>query len=243
MLASSSVHEDGPCSCRRCPDSSRAWLSACAAAVLIRRTDGVLVARKVGTHGQEKLALGAVADGEAVYVNEAPINELGVPATIIEEIPAREMGEVERRTARYRGDRRLPALQGRSVILVDDGAATGATAEVAIRALRGQRHAEIVMALPVAAGHRCERLRAVADRLVCLRSPELFFAIGEWYAEFSHVSSNRGAGSAPAGRGLCRRGQDGADADFAVIRLTLPRAVVDNADPDGRLAQLVRALA
>lgn len=148
----------------------------------------VLVVRKLGTPGQEELALGAVAFGEAIYLNRTVIDELHIPEQVVDEIKAREMAEVERRTARYRGDRPLPDLGERSVIVVDDGAATGATAEAAIRALRGQHPAEIVVALPVAPGDTCDRLRAVADRLVCLRSPELFFAIGEWYLDFTQVS-------------------------------------------------------
>lgn len=148
----------------------------------------VLVVRKLGTPGQEELALGAVAFGEAVYLNRTVIDELRIPEEVVDEIKAREMTEVERRTARYRGDRPLPDLGERSVIVVDDGAATGATAEAAIKALRGQHPAEIVLALPVAPGDTCDRLRAVADRLVCLRSPELFFAIGEWYVDFTQVS-------------------------------------------------------
>ncbi len=150
----------------------------------------VLVVRKLGTPGQEELALGAVAFGEAVYLNAPLIEELGIPEQVVEQIRARAMAEVERRTTRYRGDRPLPELRGRSVIVVDDGAATGATAEVAIQALRGQNPAEIVVALPVAPGDTCDRLRAVADRLVCLRSPELFFAIGGWYIDFTQVSDD-----------------------------------------------------
>jgi Predicted phosphoribosyltransferases len=150
----------------------------------------VLVVRKLGTPGQEELALGAVAIGEAIYLNAALIEELGIPEQVIAQIRAHEMGEVERRTMRYRGDRPLPELRGRSVIVVDDGAATGATAEAAIQALRGQHPAEIVVALPVAPGDTCDRLRAVADRLVCLHSPELFFAIGAWYLDFTQVSDD-----------------------------------------------------
>jgi len=148
----------------------------------------VLVVRKLGTPGQEELALGAVAFGEAVYLNRTVIDELRIPEHVVDDIRAREMAEVDRRTKLFRGDRPMPDLGERSVIVVDDGAATGATAEVAVKALRSQHPAEIVVALPVGPGDTCDRLRAVADRLVCLRSPELFFAIGEWYLDFSQVS-------------------------------------------------------
>lgn len=171
----------------------------------------VLVVRKLGAPGQEELALGAVAFGQAVYLNAALIAELGVPEQVVEQIRAREMAEVERRTMRYRGDRPLPELRGRSVIVVDDGAATGATAEAAIEALRGQHPAEIVVALPVAPRESCDRLRAVADRLVCLRSPELFFAIGAWYVDFAQVSDDEV-------RDLLKRADEATEADKELTR-------------------------
>jgi len=148
----------------------------------------VLVVRKLGTPGQEELALGAVALGGASYLNTDLIAELQLPERVIEEIREQELDEVKRRNARYRGDRPWPDLSGRSVVIVDDGAATGATAEAAVTALRSQGPAEIVVALPVAPADTCERLREAADRLVCLRSPRLFFALGSWYLDFEQVS-------------------------------------------------------
>ncbi|MEX0629799.1 MAG: phosphoribosyltransferase [Chloroflexota bacterium] len=148
----------------------------------------VLVVRKLGTPGQEELALGAVAFGGASYLNTDLITELQLPKPVLDEIREQELAEVMRRNERYRGDRPWPDLRGRSVIIVDDGAATGATAEAAIAALRSQGPAEIVVALPVAPSDTCERLRDTADRLVCLRSPELFLALGSWYLDFDQVS-------------------------------------------------------
>jgi len=116
------------------------------------------------------------------------VAELQLPEPVLDEIREQELAEVMRRNERYRGDRPWPDLRGRSVIIVDDGAATGATAEAAIAALRSRGPAEIVVALPVAPSDTCERLRDTADRLVCLRSPKLFFAIGSWYRDFDQVS-------------------------------------------------------
>ena len=148
----------------------------------------VLVVRKLGTPGQEELALGAVASGGAEYLNAQLLAELRLPQPVLDRIREREMAEVERRSRNYRGDLPWPALRGRSAIVVDDGAATGATALAAIAALRRQLPAEVVVALPVAPKATCDRLRAAADRLVCLRTPDLFFAIGTWYLDFGQVA-------------------------------------------------------
>jgi len=148
----------------------------------------VLVVRKLGTPGQEELALGAVAFGGASFLNTDLVAELQLPERVIDEIRERALAEVMLRNRRYRGDRPWPDLGGRSAVIVDDGAATGATAEAAVLALRSQGPAEIVVALPVAPADTCDRLREAADRLVCLRSPRLFFALGSWYRDFEQVS-------------------------------------------------------
>ncbi|MGZ6213953.1 MAG: phosphoribosyltransferase [Candidatus Limnocylindria bacterium] len=150
----------------------------------------VLIVRKVGAPGEEELALGAVASGGAEYWNANLITELRLSQAEVDRIRERERAEVERRSHRYRGDLPWPDLRGRSVIVVDDGAATGATALAAIAALRPQTPAELIMALPVAPPDTCERLRAAADCLVCLRSPGLFLAIGIWYRDFGQVSDD-----------------------------------------------------
>jgi putative phosphoribosyl transferase len=148
----------------------------------------VLIVRKVGAPGQEELAVGAVASGGAEYLNAELIAELRLSQAVVDRIREREIAEVERRSHRYRGDRPWPDLRGRSVIVVDDGAATGATALAAIAAVRPQSPAEMIVALPVAPRDTCDRLRAAADLLVCLRSPELFLAIGMWYRDFGQVA-------------------------------------------------------
>ncbi|HSI99512.1 MAG TPA: phosphoribosyltransferase family protein [Patescibacteria group bacterium] len=148
----------------------------------------VLVVRKLGAPGQEELAIGAVASGGSEHLNRELIAALGLSLGELNLIRERERAEVRRRTARYRGDRPWPDLHGRSVIVVDDGAATGATAQAAIAALRGHRPAEVIVALPVAPADACRQLQMAADRVVCLRSPAPFLAIGNWYVEFGQVS-------------------------------------------------------
>jgi putative phosphoribosyl transferase len=150
----------------------------------------VLIVRKLGVPGREELALGAVAGGGIVYRNQPLIDELGIPALLIDQVRAREEAEVERRAERYRGSRAWPRLDGRSVVVVDDGAATGATVLAAIAALRPQQPSEIVVALPVAPAETCDQLREAADRVVCLIAADLFFALGSWYADFEQVSDD-----------------------------------------------------
>lgn len=148
----------------------------------------VLVVRKLGVPGQEELAMGAVASGGIEYLDTHLLNTLRLPSEVLDRIRERERAEVVRRTERYRGDRPWPDLRGRSVIVVDDGAATGATALVAVAALRPQFPAEVVVALPVAPRDACDRLRDAADRLVCPNAPEAFGALGTWYLDFEQVS-------------------------------------------------------
>jgi putative phosphoribosyl transferase len=148
----------------------------------------VLVVRKLGVPGQEELAIGAVASGGSEYLNRELLTALRLSQDELDAIRERARAEVQRRTVRYRGDRPWPDLHDRSVIMVDDGAATGATALVAIAALRGHRPAEVIVAIPVAPVDTCQRLEADADRVVCLRSPYPFLAIGTWYIDFGQVS-------------------------------------------------------
>ena len=148
----------------------------------------VLIVRKLGTPGQEELALGAVATGGGTHLNADLIRTLGIPEEVVEQIRRRELAEVDRRSGRYRGLRAWPSLEGRSVIVVDDGAATGATALAGVAALRRQRVFEVVVALPVAPQETAGRLRQAADRVVCLEEPSAFYAIGSWYRAFDQVS-------------------------------------------------------
>ncbi len=150
----------------------------------------VLVVRKLGAPDQPELALGAVVSGGAEYLNTDLILALGVPPQVLDQIRGRERAEVSRRMSAYRGHGPWPDLRGRSVVVVDDGAATGATAMAAIAALRRHRPAEVVVALPVASAQACERLRVAADRLVCLREPDEFHSVGTWYVDFEQVSDD-----------------------------------------------------
>jgi predicted phosphoribosyltransferase len=148
----------------------------------------VLIVRKLGVPGHPELAMGAIATGGLVVVSDDLIRDLGIPRAIVEQVAARERVELERRETMYRGGRQPLAIQDRTVILVDDGLATGASMRAAILAARQQRPATVVVAAPVGAPESCEDLRQVADRVVCPSRPEPFSAVGLWYEDFSQVT-------------------------------------------------------
>jgi erythromycin esterase-like protein/predicted phosphoribosyltransferase len=150
----------------------------------------VFVVRKLGIPGYEELAMGAVATGGVRVVNDILIQRLGIPEAIIEEVAAREMRELERRERLYRGSRPPPDVKGRTVILVDDGLATGSTMLAAIRALRKQNPARIVVAVPTASQETCDAMKDVADDVICAVTPEPFHAVGLWYQDFSQTSDD-----------------------------------------------------
>lgn len=145
----------------------------------------VMQVRKLGVPGQEELAMGAIASGGRRVLNEAVVLGLGIPQHVIEAVTAREQQELARRERLYRGDRPGFKVQGRTVILVDDGLATGATMLAAIAALRQQHPARVIVAVPVAPPSICRELRAVADEVVCLLTPKRFLGVGQWYGDFS----------------------------------------------------------
>jgi putative phosphoribosyl transferase len=144
----------------------------------------VFVVRKLGLPGQPELAMGAIAGGGVRVVNERVVGEVGVAAETIDAVAAREREELERRERLYRGDRPPLRVEGKVVLLVDDGLATGSTMRAAVEALRPQGPAELVVAVPVAPPATCEELRRVADDVVCAVAPEPFVAIGAWYESF-----------------------------------------------------------
>lgn len=150
----------------------------------------LMLVRKLGTPGQEELAMGAIAWGGVRVLNPDIIGSLGISADTIDAVANRESKELERRQRAYRGDRPPPQMQGRCVILVDDGLATGATMRSAVKALRQQHPARIVVAVPVAPPDTVETLRHEADEVVCLATPEPFMAIGRWYLEFPQTSDD-----------------------------------------------------
>lgn len=148
----------------------------------------VFLVRKLGLPGQEELAMGAIASGGIRVVNPDVLSELGVPEELIDEVAREEEEELARRERLYRGDRPPPQVEGRTVILADDGLATGASMRAAVAALRQLRPARIVVAVPVAARETCDELRSEVDEVVCAVTPEPLYAIGMWYRDFSQTS-------------------------------------------------------
>ena len=151
--------------------------------------DAFLV-RKLGVPGQEELAMGAVASGGLRFINSDVIRELAISDEQIEHVAEREQRELERRDRLYRGDRPHPAVSGKTLILVDDGLATGSSMRAAIRALRPQGPSRIIVAVPVAAAPVCDLLRSEADQVVCLETPPRFYAVGQWYRDFSQTTDD-----------------------------------------------------
>jgi putative phosphoribosyl transferase len=148
----------------------------------------VFLSRKLGVPGQEELAFGAVATGGVRVLDQELIEGLGISKQEIEEITARVRHELERRERVYRGSRAPLKLEGRTVLLVDDGIATGSSMRAAIDALRQMKPARLVVAVPVAPLSTCHRLRSEVDDLVCVDMPEAFYAIGQFYSDFSQVT-------------------------------------------------------
>jgi len=165
----------------------------------------VFIVRKLGMPGHEELAIGAIASGGVRVLNEDLIRLLGVPNNVLQDITARELEELRRREAAYRGSRPPEPIAGRTVILVDDGLATGASMRAAVRALRREGAARIVVAVPVAAADTCESLRPEVEDVVCAVTPEPFTAVGAWYEDFRQTTDEEVRAlldRANAGRGI-----------------------------------------
>ncbi len=150
----------------------------------------VFLVRKLGVPGHPELAMGAIAAGGIAVLSESLIHQLGIPRALVDQVASRERLELERRDVAYRDGRRPVMVKDRTVILVDDGLATGSTMQAAILALRQQAPARIVVAAPVGARETCERLGRVADRVVCVSTPEPFDAVGLWYEDFSQITDD-----------------------------------------------------
>jgi len=148
----------------------------------------IYIVRKLGLPGQEELAIGAIASGGTRVLNHDIVQTLKIPQTMIDMITRQELQEVERRVRAYRGDRPPPEVRGRTVILVDDGLATGASMRAAVAALRAQNPARIVVAVPTAAPETCEAFRPEVDGIVCAMTPEPFYGVGRWYEDFSQTT-------------------------------------------------------
>ncbi len=148
----------------------------------------VYLVRKLGVPGHEELAMGAIASGGVRVLNPDVVDHLHIPDSIIEAVAEREQAELERRAGEYRGERPPPDVRGRTVILVDDGLATGSTMRAAAAAVREQQPAQIVVAVPVAAPATCQDLKREVDDVVCAMTPEPFYAVGVWYEDFSQTT-------------------------------------------------------
>jgi putative phosphoribosyl transferase len=154
----------------------------------------VLVVRKLGCPWQPELGMGAIAEGDIIVRNEELIAQIGADEDTIAAVEAVERAELDRRLRRYRGDRPPLAIEGRTVILVDDGIATGSTAHAAIEVLRRRGAARVVLAVPVAPPPAVEELGRVADDVVVVSAPRFFMAIGQFYDDFSQTSDEEVAG-------------------------------------------------
>jgi predicted phosphoribosyltransferase len=148
----------------------------------------IFMVRKLGTPYQPELAMGAIASGGIRVLNSHVIDRLRVTPQQIEAVAAEELDELERREREYRGDRPFPDLHGQTVILVDDGLATGSTMRAAAAALRQHGPARIVVAVPTAAADTCEDFKQQVDEIVCAITPEPFLAVGQWYEDFSQTT-------------------------------------------------------
>jgi predicted phosphoribosyltransferase len=148
----------------------------------------VYLVRKLGVPGHEELAMGAIATGGIRVLNQDVVRGLGIDEETIARVAAQEERELLRRESAYREGRTAPRIEGRIVILVDDGLATGSTMRAAVAALGGQAPSRIVIAVPVAAPETCRELQRDVDEIVCAVTPEVFQAVGLWYEDFSQTS-------------------------------------------------------
>lgn len=148
----------------------------------------VFIVRKLGVPGHEELAMGAIASGGVRVLNRDVLSYVSISQKTIDAVAAREEQELQRRERSYRGARPPLNLRGRTVVIVDDGLATGSTMRAAIAAVRKMEPKAIVVAVPVAAPQTCEEFRNEVDEMVCLRTPEPFQAVGLWYDDFSQTT-------------------------------------------------------
>lgn len=147
----------------------------------------ICLVRKLGVPQREELAMGAIATGDVQILNQEIIDSLEITPEIINEVVEKETQELKRREQAYRGDRPLPSLENRIVILVDDGIATGSTMLAAIQAVKQQNPQKIVVAVPVALGEVCSILKPYVDQIVCLIRPRVLHSISSWYQDFKQV--------------------------------------------------------
>ena len=157
-------------------------------ALALRLPLDVFVVRKLGVPGYEELAMGAVASGGVRLLQSDVVAAFNIPPSIIEASTQRELQEIKRREKLYRGSRPAPVVKDQIVILADDGLATGSTMRVAAAALKQQKPAYTIVAVPVASLERCEELEAEVDEIICAETPRQFSAVGHFFKDFSEVT-------------------------------------------------------
>jgi predicted phosphoribosyltransferase len=150
----------------------------------------VFIVRKLGVPGHEELAMGAIATGGVRTLNETIIEHLHISPAVIEAVTAREEAELRRREGLYRGGRPSPDISNHTIIIVDDGLATGSTMRAAVAALRRRDPSRIIVAVPTAAVDSCEQLRKEADEVICALTPEPFYAVGQSYENFDQTTDD-----------------------------------------------------
>jgi len=148
----------------------------------------IFIVRKLGLPGHEELAMGAIATGGALVINQDVVRTFNVPQGLIEAVAKKELKELERRERVFRGDRPMREIRGKTVILIDDGLATGASMHAAILGIRSKQPARIVAAVPTAALETCEAFKQKVDEMICATTPEPFYGVSRWYEEFSQTS-------------------------------------------------------
>jgi putative phosphoribosyl transferase len=157
-------------------------------ATALRAPLDVFIVRKLGVPGAEELAMGAIASGGVRVLNRDVLDYARVTQQQLDAVAAREERELARREAEYRGNRAPLDVRGRTVIIVDDGLATGSTMRAAVQALRAMEPKRVIVAVPVGAAQTCEDFREIADEIICLRTPEPFEAVGLWYDDFTQTT-------------------------------------------------------
>ena len=170
----------------------------------------VYVVRKLGVPGQEELAFGAIASGGIRVLNPDVVRGAGLDQARIDAVASREQAELERREKAYRGDSPPLDLAGKTVIVVDDGLATGASMRTAIRSLEAHHPTRIVMAVPTAPLSTCRDLEREVDEAVCLMTPEMFFGVGQWYTDFSQTTDDEVLEALRKAAGFGRQNPSGA---------------------------------
>jgi putative phosphoribosyl transferase len=150
----------------------------------------IFLVRKLGLPGHRELAMGAIASGGVRVLNADVVNWYGVPDAMIDEVAREEQAELQRRERLYREGRSPVDLRGRTVVLIDDGLATGSTMKAAVQAVRALAPARIIVAVPVGSPETCREFAKIADEIVCARTPERFNAVGQWYRDFSQTTDD-----------------------------------------------------